>query len=167
MRSSVQLAAAALAALIAGCADAPITPAHLEENGELRADLQQSLFKTPERAQERQTARSLQLTGVLAGEAEGALEDRTVFDAGPTVFLHLRADRLEEPRPVRYVWSRGEQREETMGFLMPSPTLALAASRRFADEDAGRWRVEVWALSPFGTDPLVFEREFDVVAGSG
>jgi hypothetical protein len=163
MRSAAWICLALLAP-VAGCADAPITPAHLEADGQLRQGLEQHVFGAPERAPEVQTAQALQLTAVLADRAQGPIEDRARFAPGPSasVFLHLRADKLSEPRPVRFVWSRGEQREETMGFLTPSDTLVLAASRAVTPADVGRWKVEVVGVSPFGTDPLLFEREFEV-----
>lgn len=158
------LASAALIIATAGCADAPITPAQVQANGQLRAGLQQSEFQNLDRAPARQTAQTLQLTAVLAAQAEGALEDSNHFSAGDeaTVFLHLRADKLEEPRPVRFTWTYGEQREETMGFLRPSETLAMAASHVLPVEQAGVWTVQVHGVSPFGTDPLLFERTFEV-----
>lgn len=151
--------------LSGGCVDAPITPAHLEADGQLRDGMQQSAFRTEERSPERQTAQALQLTAVLAAQAEGALEDNNRFFAGDEseVFLHMRADRLDEPRPVRFVWTFGDEQDESMGFLLPAETLALAASQPLPVERAGLWRVEVYGVSPFGTDPLLFEREFEVV----
>jgi hypothetical protein len=150
---------------VSGCADAPITPAQIQANGQLRAGLQQSEFQNLDRPPARQTAQSLLLTAVLAAQSEGALEDSNRFLAGDeaTVFLHLRADKLDEPRPVRFTWTYGEQVEETMGFLMPSETLAMAASHVLPVEQAGTWTVQVHEVSPFGTDPLLFERSFEVV----
>ncbi|RPI40960.1 MAG: hypothetical protein EHM59_21220 [Betaproteobacteria bacterium] len=149
------------------CADAPITPAQIQADGSLRSGLQQSEFQAPERPTARQTAQTLQLTAVIAPQAEGALEDthRFVLPSGQpeaVAFLHLRADRLQEPRAVRFTWIHGDAREETMGFLMPSDTLALAASHTFGPDQAGEWTVQVHAVSPFGTDPLLFERTFEV-----
>jgi hypothetical protein len=154
-----------LAGALAACADAPITPAHLEDDGQLREGLQQSAFRTSDRAPQLQTAQALRLTAVLATQSSGALEDsnRFIADADASVFLHVRADQLEEPRPARFVWSFGELREESIGFLMPSETLSLAASHSLLPEQAGLWKVEVYEVSPFGTDPLLVEREFEVV----
>ncbi len=164
-RPPLLFAFSALVVSMSACADAPITSAHVQANGQLRQDLQQSEFRTPERVPTAQTAENLQLTAVLATQAEGALEDTNRFLAAdePTAFLHLRADRLEEPRPIRFTWTHGDLTEESMGFLMPSETLALAASHPLDAEQAGLWKVEVHAVSPFGTDPLLFERSFEVV----
>ena len=148
----------------AACADAPITPAHLDEEGHLRANVEQKLFRAPQRAPETQKAEPLQLTAVLASQSEGALEDSTRFVLGEveSVNLHLRADHLGEPRPVTFVWTHGEDRFETMGFLSTSPTLSLATSRPVVEEtDLGPWKVEVHGAGPFGA--TLYERSFEVV----
>lgn len=168
----------------AACADAPITAADLQDNGELRehhADSQQSVHATADTNRPKaQVAERLQVTGLVAAQADGPLEDATRFalDA-ESIYLHLRADGLTQPRPVTFVWLHGEQRRETMGFLQPSETLSLAASlplARFVEEGmaldepdlvpdpvvlAGIWKVEVYGAD--SSRNLVFEREFEVL----
>ena len=180
------LIVAALASL-AACADAPITAADLQADGQLREHTmssQQSNFAASETSQT-QTAEQLRVTGMLAPQAEGALEDATRFSLeAESIYLHLRADGLDQPRPVTYVWTHGEQRRETMGFLQPKETISLAASLPLADfveaaeeaaalaaksEDApeapiltGSWTVEVYSTSQNGRS-LVFERDFEIL----
>jgi hypothetical protein len=124
------------------------------------------------------------VTGLLAAQADGPLEDATRFSLeSEAIYLHLRADDLAEPRPVTFVWTHGEHRRETMGFLQPAETITLAASlplARYADTGAdaelaelgvealdgwaatGEWKVEVYSTDTTGRS-LVFERNFEVV----
>lgn len=181
------LIVAALASL-AACADAPITAADLQADGQLRqgASSQQSIHAASEtNRQAIQTAEQLRVTGLLAPQAEGALEDATRFSLeAESIYLHLRADDLDEPRPVTFVWTHGEQRRETMGFLQPRETISLAASLPLVEfveaaeaaaalaaksEDApappvltGAWTVEVYSTDQNGRS-LVFERDFEVL----
>jgi hypothetical protein len=188
------LLAAALASLMvltAGCADAPITAADLQDDGQLReqADLQQivhaSSVHSP-KVRPTQVAEHLRVTGLVATEAEGPLEDATRFSLDSVaIHLHLRADGLDEPRPVTFVWLHGDQRRETLGFLQPSETISPVASlplARYVEEGftevvdeqpkndpseqgaalAGAWKVEVYSTDANGRS-LVFEREFEIL----
>jgi hypothetical protein len=185
------IAAAALVFSVA-CADAPITAADLQADGQLRqtsAQQQQSIHAASESHQPKaQQAERLRVTGLLAAQAEGPLEDATRFSLDSEgIYLHLRADDLSEPRPVTYVWShhgQGHDHErETMGFLQPAATIGLAASFPLAryltgelgaepgaelGADAqppipltlvGEWRVEVYSADANGRN-LLFERDF-------
>jgi hypothetical protein len=176
----------------AACADAPITAADLQADGQLReqpADSQQSVHAASEtNLPKAQVAERLQVTGLVAAQADGPLEDATRFALdSESIYLHLRADGLTQPRPVTFVWLHGDQRRETMGFLQPSETLSLAASlplARYVEEgmavtlppdqvdgqvepdplaQAGVWKVEVYSADPSGKN-LVFEREFEVLS---
>lgn len=179
MRTPLIIAALLLAA--AGCADAPITAADLQADGQLREQAGHQLQSNHDMSQPKaRVAERLQVTGLLAGQAEGPLEDVTRFSLeSEGIHLHLRADGLSEPRPVTFVWLHGEQRRETMGFLQPSETISLAASlplSRFAETGltpiegvepdplalVGAWKVEVYSTDATGRS-LVFEREFEVL----
>jgi hypothetical protein len=131
------------------------------------------------------------VTGLVAAEADGPLEDATRFSLdSEAIHLHLRADGLDEPRPVTFVWLHGDQRRETLGFLQPSETIAPVASlplARFVEEGAeagfapaavagiepdpaavaaslaGPWKVEVYSTDASGRS-LVFAREFEILA---
>lgn len=168
----------------AACADAPITAADIQADGQLRqtASASQSVHSATDFGPQSQRASHLRVTGLLAAQAEGPLEDATRFSLeSEAIYLHLRADDLSEPRPVTFVWTHsgawGEIRRETMGFLQPAETISLAASlplvryleHEAADElaedgsvAAGPWKVEVYSADPSGPN-LLFERDFEVV----
>lgn len=184
--------------LSAACADAPITAADIQANGQLREApaSQQSVHAASVSEPQAQRAEHLRVTGLLAAQADGPLEDATRFSLdSEAIYLHLRADDLSEPRPVTFVWTHsgawGEHRRETMGFLQPAETIALAASlplarypkmgtEEGAEEEAaaelaeelgptadawvasGEWKVEVYSTDTSGRS-LVFERDFEVV----
>lgn len=175
-------AIAAIALLLSvGCADAPITAADIQADGQLRqtaVSSQQSVHATTE-PKKAQAAEHLRVTGLLAAEADGPLEDAARFSlASETIYLHLRADGLSEPRPVTFVWTHGDHRRETMGFLQPAETIELAASLplvKYADPlaaaelvgegewmAAGEWTVEVYSTDAGGRS-LLFERDFEVM----
>jgi hypothetical protein len=183
------LIAAALllvAACTAACADAPITAADLQADGQLReTSSQQSVHSASESNQApAQRAEHLRVTGLLAVEAEGPLEDATRFALDTEViYLHLRADELTEPRPVTFVWThstgtgdgeeRVEERRETMGFLQPSQTVSVAASlplARFIELgglEAGALEAEAAAADPVEVEtseiaPLTGEWKLEV-----
>jgi hypothetical protein len=177
-------------ALTAGCADAPITAADLQDDGQLReqADQQQSVHAASSHKPKAQLAEHLRVTGLVATEAEGPLEDATRFSLdSEAIHLHLRADGLDEPRPVTFVWLHGDQRRETLGFLQPSETISPVASlplARYLEDGfaaelptlpttppdpaalaaslAGPWKVEVYSTDANGRS-LVFEREFEIL----
>ncbi len=148
--------------LATGCVDAPITPEHILPDGQLRADLaQQQAAFAAERGQVALAA--VQIAAVLAAEAAGPLEDRAVFSAEVgAVHLHLRADSLLEPRPVTFVWTHDDVREEVPGVLAPTTTLALAASYPLRPDQRGRWKVEVYSAPGDGPAQPLFVREFEV-----
>jgi hypothetical protein len=179
--------------LAAGCADAPITAADLQDDGQLReqADLRQSVHASSvhrPKAPPTQIAEHLRVTGLVAAQADGPLEDATRFSLdSEAIHLHLRADGLDEPRPVTFVWLHGDQRRETLGFLQPSETISPVASlplARFVEEGfattlpprlapgsddivdpttlTGAWKVEVYSTDANGRS-LVFEREFEIL----
>lgn len=157
MRTPNLLIAAVLLAV--GCVDAPITPEHILPDGQLRAEFDQAPFSVQVEPAARQ---AVQVAAVLAAQADGPLEDAARFPAEVgAVHLHLRADRLLEPRPVTFVWTHGDLREEVPGVLAPTTTLALAASYPLGPDQRGMWRVEVFSV---GADAqLLFSREFEVL----
>jgi hypothetical protein len=184
---------AAIALLLSvACADAPITAADIQADGQLRqlvSTSQQSVHAASEREPKAQRAEHLRVTGLLATAADGPLEDATRFSLeGEAIYLHLRADGLSEPRPVTFVWThsldwggdKGSHRRETMGFLQPAETISLAASLPLAkytnpeaavDLVGGSIPAEVWTatgewkVEVFDTNGhnLVFERKFEVI----
>lgn len=177
---------AAIALLLtAACADAPITAADIQADGQLRqtASPSQQIHAASVTAPRAQTAEHLRVTGLLAAQADGPLEDATRFSLdSEAIYLHLRADDLSEPRPVTFVWTRGDHRRETMGFLQPAETISLAASlplAQYADAESaielvgewavanqwmatGEWKVEVYSTDTHGRS-LLFERDFEVI----
>jgi hypothetical protein len=169
LQAPVRISPLAVIALVltAACADAPITAADIQADGQLRSHSLSHAASVD--APKTQRAEHLRVTGLLAAQADGPLEDATRFSLdSESIYLHLRADDLSEPRPVTFVWIHGDHRRETMGFLQPSETISLAASLPLlptesptdtADEwvATGAWKVEVYS-----TDDLVFEREFEV-----
>ncbi|MEZ4448724.1 MAG: hypothetical protein R3B09_04525 [Nannocystaceae bacterium] len=153
-----------LLAPLVGCVDAPLTPAHLDADGQLRGvPMEQGAFA----AQPKGTSHSaIQMTAVLATQAEGPLADAASFasDVG-SVYLHLRADRLATTRPVTFVWTHGELRVEQDGVLAPTTALTMAASRMIEPSEVGPWKVEVLGEEAAdGSRPTLFEREFQVVS---
>jgi hypothetical protein len=151
--------------LVVGCVDAPITPEHILPDGQLRADFDQAGFSVKA---EPAALQAVQIAAVLAAQAEGPLEDAAKFVAEDgQVHLHLRADRLLEPRSVLFVWTHGDLREEVPGVLAPTTTLALAASHPLGPDQRGMWRVEVFSVGTDGLAPsapeLLFSREFEVL----
>ena len=189
MRTSLFAAVAVL--LTAACADAPITAADIQADGQLReqASSQQSVHAASEQAPRAQRAERLQVTGLLAAQADGPLEDATRFSvASDAIYLHLRADDLQGPRPVTFVWTHSAEgadtERETMGFLQPAETITLAASLPLAryreeaeaaaaeltladvapvDPLGGAWKVEVFSADASGGRSLLFEREFEII----
>jgi hypothetical protein len=159
----------------AACVDAPITAADLQSNGELLQGTQ-NVHSTAQRPDVTQRAEHLQLTGLLAAQAEGPLEDATRFsEEVEAIHLHLRADDISEPRPVTFVWTHAGITRETLGFLQPTETLSLSASLPVlpAERDAeplpdptGAWKVEVFSAAPgLGqARSLLFEREFEILS---
>ncbi len=154
--------------LSAACMDTPITPAHLGDNGKLRNhNWEQSLISAEAMRPTTHRASRLALTAVLAAEDGGALEDRAVFTHSiGEVFLHMRADGLDRPREVTFVWSYGDQQRTTTGFLHPSQTVSLASSHTIKAGQLGDWRVEVFETGLAGAT-LLYERGFKVTADKG
>jgi hypothetical protein len=168
LQAPVRISPFAVIALVltAACADAPITAADIQADGQLRSHSLSHAASVD--GPKTQRAEHLRVTGLLAAQAEGPLEDATRFSLdSESIYLHLRADDLSEPRPVTFVWIHGDHRRETMGFLQPSETISLAASLPLLPSDprdpaddwvaTGEWKVEVYS-----TDDLVFERKFEV-----
>lgn len=168
---------ALLVLALGACADAPITAADLQSNGELRQGTQHvHALDVTAATQQAQLATHQSVTGVIAAQADGPLEDATRFsDEMPAIHLHLRAEDIAEPRPVIFVWTHGEQVRETLGFLQPSETLRLAASlpleapagARETEQlsPTGTWKVEVFSAGPTAQSrSLLFEREFEILA---
>jgi hypothetical protein len=143
------------------CVDAPITEAHMTPDGQLASFGPQSPFAAlPSGTQ----GRAVQVTAVLATQADGPLEDAAMFPAeAGTVHLHLRADSLMEPRPVTFVWTHEGTLDEVPGVLAPTPTLKLAASHLLGPDQTGKWEVEVYGFDVAGGRELLFRREFQVL----
>jgi hypothetical protein len=179
VRTSLFLPALGFGLLLAttACADAPITAADLQSNGELLQGTQ-NVHSTANRAEPTQRAEYLHVTGLLAAQADGPLEDATRFSAEvEAIHLHLRADDISEPRPVTFVWTHGELTRETLGFLQPAETLSLSASLPLVPSEpnqrdaeplpvAGAWKVEVFSTIPglAQSRSLLFEREFEILS---
>ncbi|TPV93891.1 MAG: hypothetical protein B7733_18155 [Myxococcales bacterium FL481] len=160
MRPALFLAPAFL--LLAACVDAPITAAHLAPDGQLRDSLSQDALID---ARVEGTAERLEITGVLAVQDAGALEDTALFDRksdATAVHLHLRVDNLSRARAVRFVWRRGEETRERIDFIVPSDTLMPAAALPLADAAPGEWVVEVYAVESTGDAPLLYRRQFEI-----
>lgn len=155
--------------MLVGCVDAPITADQLEADGRLRsggAKHEQAAFSADERGELQAV---VQVSAVLAAQAEGALEDRNEFPAEVgTVHLHLRADGLLEPRPVVYRWTHDDLSVMVPGMLAPSDSLSLGTSFDIDPELAGHWEVEVLSRPEHpGDEPRVlFQREFEVARPS-
>lgn len=149
--------------MIGGCVDAPITPDHLEADGQLRAvPAGQAAFSARDRVVPRQ---AVQLSAVLAAQAEGALADTNEFSADArSVHLHLRADSVFTPRPVIFRWTHDDVAVEVPGVLAPTTSLSLAASYPIDPELVGPWRVEVLEIPESEDQPAVilFQRDFEV-----
>lgn len=154
---------ASLAMSAAACQDAPITADQLQPDGRLRAaSLDQAAFS----AEPTDRIRSaVQVSAVLAAEAEGALEDRSTFGADVgTVHLHLRADGLLEPRPVIYRWTHEDLAVLVPGTLAPTSALSLGTSFAIDPEETGRWEVEVLTKprNPEEAPQVLFHRAFEI-----
>jgi hypothetical protein len=153
------------ALVVSGCADAPITPDHLQSDGTLRArplGHAQAAFSATERQQLQQ---AVQVSAVLAAQADGPLEDRNEFEADVgTVHLHVRADGLLQPRAVLYRWTHGDLSVLEPGQLAPTDALSLGTSFDIDPELHGHWEVEVLTEGEVaGEGPRVlFHREFEV-----
>lgn len=168
--SILTLAGVLLCALATGCVDAPIQPAHLTPDGQLRAantPMEQSALALAPGAGVGVAHQTIvTVTAVLAAQPGGALEDTDIFphDVGE-VHLHLRADGLTETRPVTFVWTHENNHRDVMsGVLAPSGALTRVSSRSITPEQAGLWRVEVYEEAiPGGPAKLLFAREFRVL----
>lgn len=159
----ILFSAASLTVLLTGCVDAPLQPAHLGADGQLSAThMEQSAIS----AEQFQVARQVvNVTAVLAAQESGALEDADAFspDVG-AVHLHLRADGLTTTRPVTFVWTHGEERDELAGVLAPSRALTRVSSRSITPEQTGAWTVEVFESATTDSErKLLFTREFQVL----
>lgn len=158
--------------VLSGCADAPITPDQLQSDGTLRPlGHAQAEFSATPRPQQVQQA--VQVSAVLAAQADGPLEDCNDFEADVgTIYLHVRADGLLQPRAVLYRWTHGDLVVLEPGSLAPTDALSLGTSFDIDPELHGHWEVEV--LADAGSDPekegadagseprVLFHREFEV-----
>jgi hypothetical protein len=156
-------------AWITACADAPITPDHLEADGQLSAAARpgggQSSFAAGRAAPRR--ASVVQLDAMLASAPTGSVEDVSTFppDVG-TVHLHVRAHGLSHDRDVVFRWTHGVHSLAVPGELVPSPDYVLAASIDVQPDQTGPWRVEVVA-EPTHADEVpevLFAREFLILS---
>lgn len=153
---------------LSACVDVPITDAQLQADGQLRPDAGAvAIFSADTRAVP-QNAQHIAVSAVLAPQAEGGLEDRASFEVGgregdESVHLHLRGDGVSETLPLTIAWTsaRGELIAESTR-LSPSETMELAATRPMSRDDAGTWRVQVFA-DLAGGQLLLAEREFEVL----
>lgn len=159
----LHLGALVLAAGLAGCADAPITPDLLEADGQLKTANGggQSSFATGRAAPHR--ASVVQLEALLATSPTGSIEGSTTFppDIG-TVHLHVRADGLEHEREVVFRWTHGEHSLAVPGGLVPSSQYVLAASIDVQPDQTGLWRVEVVTTPTYAGEipEVLVSREF-------
>jgi hypothetical protein len=159
------------AVLVIGCVDAPITPDQLQSDGTLRPlGHAQAAFSATERQEVQQ---AVQVSAVLASQADGPLKDRNEFDADVgTIYLHVRADGLLQPRAVLYRWTHGDLTVLEPGALAPTDAMSLGTSFEIDPELHGHWEVEVLAESGAaaaaakGEEPepprVLFHREFEV-----
>jgi hypothetical protein len=148
--------------LLSACADAPITPDQLQPDGTLRPlGHAQAEFSAADR---QQLQRAVQVSAVLAAEADGPLEDRSEFPADVgTIYLHVRADGLLQPRAVLYRWTHGDLSVLEPGSLAPTDALSLGTRFDIDPELHGHWEVEVLTEEGQSEPPRVlFHREFEV-----
>lgn len=152
-------------ALLGGCVDAPITADQLQPDGRLRVQGGEQAAFAAEPDPAKRTKRAIQVSAVLAAEADGPIEDRNAFSADVgAVHLHVRADGLLEPRPVVYRWTHGDFEMVIPGTLAPDGAMTLGASFEIDPEQAGTWQVDVLAspTAPDETPRVLFHREFEV-----
>jgi hypothetical protein len=158
------LCVSALFVPVSACVDAPITPEHLEADGTLRnAPLEQAAFSARDH---RVPQRAVQLSAVLAAQAEGPIEDASQFaaDVG-AVHLHVRVDGEFDPRAVVIRWTHDDVSVDVPGFLAPTHEMSRAASSAVAPGETGQWTVEI-IVPPTEIDqepPVLFRREFEIV----
>lgn len=152
-------------ALLGGCVDAPITADQLQPDGRLREQGRDQAAFAADPDEGRRTKQAIQVSAVLAAEADGPIEDRNAFaaDVG-AVHLHIRADGLLEPRPVVYRWTHGDFEMVIPGTLAPHGAMTLGASFEIDPEQAGTWQVDVLAgpAEPGEAPRVLFHREFEV-----
>ena len=148
-----------------GCVDAPITPDQLQADGTLRpVGREQAAFSAAELPGQR-VKQAVQVSAVLASQAEGPLQDGNLFDADVgTIHLHVRADGLLQARAVVYRWRHEELTVLEPGELSPAGSLSLGTSFDIDPELHGRWEVDVLTQpDTSGEHPRVlFHREFEV-----
>ncbi len=150
--------------VLSGCADAPITPDQLQSGGTLRPlGHAQAEFSATPRPQ--QVLQAVQVSAVLAAQADGPLEDCNEFEADVgTIYLHVRADGLLQPRRVLYRWTHGDLEVLEPGSLEPTDALSLGTSFHIDPEMHGHWEVEVLTEAEAPGEPprVLFHREFEV-----
>lgn len=151
-----------------GCVDAPITADQLQADGTLRGGYAGGGMQQASLSAEGQVAQAVQVSAVLASQADGPLEDRAEFSASVgTVYLHVRADGLLSSRRVVYRWRHGDFEMKVPGNLLASDALALGTQFDIAPEQTGHWEVDVLADDDGdnlpGAEPRVlFHRAFVV-----
>ena len=168
MQMQKTIRALCLGALVVttACADAPITAAQLQDDGQLREGRPQAqdgsvaLFSAENQSQAHQAQNM-----ALSSQLDSWIDDDTRTRERATarkVNLRLHGEGLSGPLPVAIVWSHegGISREQT-AVVQPHDGLDLAASQEFDADAAGHWRVEVFALRA-GDRDLMLAREFQV-----
>ena len=165
MRTILFSVALPLTLALSGCVDAPITPDQLQADGSLRPmGREQAAFSAAELPSQ-QLQEVVQVSAVLASQAEGPLQDGNVFDADVgTIHLHVRADGLLQARAVVYRWRHEELTVLEPGRLSPAGSLSLGTSFDIDPELYGHWEVDVLTQpDTSGERPRVlFHREFEV-----
>lgn len=152
--------------LASACVDAPITADQLQPDGRLRelGGHQQAAFAA-ETDEVKPVKQAVQVSAVLAAEADGPLEDRNAFSADVgAIHLHVRADGLLEPRPVVYRWAHEGFEMAIPGMLAPNGAMTLGASFEIDPEQTGTWQVDVLAgpTAAHEGPRVLFHREFEV-----
>ena len=87
--------------------------------------------------------------------------ERNRAENGVDVYLHLRSFGLKESRAVEFVWSHRDFQSRTHGLVVASANFRLASKQRIRQEQAGTWRVEVFAHRG-DSSSLIFARNFAV-----
>jgi hypothetical protein len=161
-----------VAASLPACADAPITPEHLEPDGQLKpvrsggsSSAYAATLQVDRSAPKK--ASVVQFDAVLAAAPNGTLEDVSTFppDVG-TVHLHVRAHGLETDRDVVFRWTHGEHSLTVPGELAPASQFVLAASIDVQPDQIGPWRIEIVGEPTHADEApeVLFAREFLILS---
>lgn len=158
-------------AMTTACADAPITAAQLQDDGQLRAghaanqEGSVALFAAESKTDTHE-ARPVALSALLdTSVVENPTEPlRRGETRERDVSLRLKGEGLQGPLPVAIVWTHGDERREQTAVVQPELDLVVAAKQEFDDPSAdGAWRVEVYALRA-GDRDLMLAREFELTS---